>query len=177
LKQFINKQKIIKNRWKLKEKKKSPSRSSDQQRRHSSSTNTSSTNIYEKTLQIKIEDTKNSSTKTQNSSERYERSDRSVSKDTSQSTSSVVQLSPTIAISTTSEIPEKGSVILPSETEKNTLVQPPSPICVILDDDSSPAPSIDKKVVRQTPTTPVKKSNENDKNSSKPVIPVSLPNP
>ncbi len=103
-----------------------------------------------------------------NSSERYERSDRSVSKDTSQSTPSVVQLSPTIPISATSEITEKGSVILPSEAEKTTPVQPPSPICVILDDDSSPAPSIDKKVVRQTPTTSVKKSNENDKNTSKP---------
>lgn len=49
----------------IKREKKSPTRSSDQQRRHSSSTNTSSTSIYEKTLQIKIEDTKHSSTKTQ----------------------------------------------------------------------------------------------------------------
>jgi hypothetical protein len=71
-----------------------------------------------------------------------------------QSTPPIVQLSPT---------PE-GSVTLPNEPEKSTSVQPPSPICVILDDDSSPAPSVEKKIVRQTSE---KKSNENEKISSK----------
>jgi hypothetical protein len=78
------------------------------------------------------------------------------------------QLTPPIfQLSPTPEIAEKGSVTLVNETEKTTPVQPPSPICVILDDDSSPAPSIDKKDVRQTSTTPVKKTDDIDRNSSK----------
>jgi len=58
----------------IKREKKSPSKSStsDQQRHHSSSTNTSNTSIN-----IKIEDTKNKTILRQ-SSERYERSDRSM---------------------------------------------------------------------------------------------------
>jgi hypothetical protein len=117
-----------------------------------------------------------------NSSERYERSDRSmsyefpslfliksfISKDAPQSTPPVVQLSPTPPIPVTSELTDKGSVTLSTETETTTPVQAASPVCVILDDDSSPTPSIDKKVVRRTPTTPVKRSNDNEKNSSKP---------
>ncbi len=109
------------------------------------------------------------------SSERYERSDRSmlfklslftlikffILKAAPQLTPPIFQLSPT------PEIAEKGSVTLVNETEKTTPVQPPSPICVILDDDSSPAPSIDKKDVRQTSTTPVKKTDDIDRNSSK----------
>jgi hypothetical protein len=139
----------------VKREKKSPNKSSsDQQRHHSSSTNTSNTSLSEKTIQIKTEDTKHSSNKTQHSSERYERSDRTAP----QSTPPVVQLSPT------PELSEKGSVIVPNEIEKTIPVQPPSPICVILDDDSSPAPSIEKKIVRQISE---KKTNDNEKNSSK----------
>jgi hypothetical protein len=75
------------------------------------------------------------------------------------------QLTPPIfQLSPTPEIAEKGSVTLVNETENTTPVQPPSPICVILDDDSSPSPSIDKKVVRQIS---IKTINENDKNNSK----------
>ncbi|CAF0874324.1 unnamed protein product [Adineta steineri] len=149
----------------IKREKKSPSKSTvDQQRHHSSSTNTSSTSINERNIHIKSEDTKSQSNKIQNSSERYERSDRN----TSQSTPPIVQLSPTPPIVTTAtEISEKESVEIPIETEKSIVVQPPSPVFVILDDDSSPSPSIDKKDVRQTSTTPVKKSNDNDKNNSK----------
>ncbi len=55
-------------------------------------------------------------------------------------------------------------MIVPNEIEKTIPVQPPSPICVILDDDSSPAPSIEKKIVRQISE---KKTNDNEKNSSK----------
>ncbi|CAF3543065.1 unnamed protein product [Rotaria sordida] len=147
----------------IKRERKSPNKSlSDQQKRHSSSSTTNNnTTINDKNIQIKTEDTKHQSNKTQNSSEQSERN-------TSQLTPLVVQLSPTPSVTGTSEIFEKGSVILSNETEKTTPIQPPSPICVILDDDdSSPAPSIDKKVVRQTSTTPVKRTNENDKNSSK----------
>jgi hypothetical protein len=90
-----------------------------------------------------------------------------ISSDAPQSTPPIVQLSPTPPIPITSEISEKESIELSTETEKTTLVQPPSPICVILDDDSSPAPSIDKKDVRQTSTTPVKKTDDIDRNSSK----------
>jgi hypothetical protein len=50
----------------VKREKKSPNKSSsDQQRHHSSSTNTSNTSLSEKTIQIKTEDTKHSSNKTQ----------------------------------------------------------------------------------------------------------------
>ncbi|CAF0931933.1 unnamed protein product [Rotaria sp. Silwood1] len=141
----------------IKRERKSPNKSSsDQQKRHSSS----STSNNEKNIQIKIDDTKHQSNKTQNSSEHSERS-------APQLTPPVVQLSPTPSVTATSEIFEKGSVVLSNEPEKTTPVQPPSPICVILDDDSSPAPSIDKKVVRQTSTTPVKRTNDNDKNNSK----------
>jgi hypothetical protein len=51
----------------VKREKKSPSKSlsSDQHRRHSSSTNNSSTSINEKSIQIKIEDSKHQSNKTQ----------------------------------------------------------------------------------------------------------------
>jgi len=111
-----------------------------------------------KSIQIKTEDTRHQSNKTQYSSERYERSDRNVS----QLTPPVVQLSPTPPIIATFET---GSITLSSETEKTTPIQGPSPICVILDDDSSPSPSIDKKIVQQTS---IKKSNENEKNNSKP---------
>ncbi|UJR28096.1 hypothetical protein I4U23_009351 [Adineta vaga] len=147
----------------VKREKKSPSKSiSDQQRRHSSSTNTSSTSINERNLQIKAEDANYRSNKTQNSSEQYERSNQNVS----ESTPSIVRLSHTPPIQGTSEISEKGSIELPLDTEKSHTIQPSSPICVILDDDSSPAPSIDKKDVRQTSTTPIKKSNETEKTSS-----------
>ncbi|CAF5049901.1 unnamed protein product, partial [Rotaria socialis] len=58
-----------------------------------------------------------------------EQSDRSAS----QLTPPIVQLSPSPSITTTSDILEKGSVTLSNELEKTTSVQPPSPICVILD--------------------------------------------
>ncbi|CAF4453759.1 unnamed protein product, partial [Rotaria sp. Silwood2] len=165
----------------IKRERKSPNKSSsDQQKRHSSSSTTNTTISNDKNIQIKAEDTKHQSNKTQNV---YEQSERSMSFEiflffrilirffiltgAPQLTPPVVQLSPTPSVTATSDIVEKGSVILSNETEKTTPVQPPSPICVILDDDSSPAPSIDKKIVRQTSTTPVKRTNENDKNTSK----------
>lgn len=61
---------------------------------------------------------------------------------------------------------EKESVALPNEAEKFTTVQPSSPVCVILDDDSSPTPSVEKKVVRQISE---KKSHEPEKSTSKQV--------
>jgi hypothetical protein len=154
---------------------KSPSKlsTSDQQRRYSSSTNTSNTIINEKNIQSKIEDTKNK-TILRHSSERYERSDRSMlfkyfssfnsiflyfKKAAPQLTPPIVQLSPTPELSS-----EKGSITHSNELEKITSIQPPSPICVILDDDSSPSPSIEKKIIRQISE---KKFNENEKNNSK----------
>lgn len=107
----------------IKREKRSPPRSlsTDQQRRHSSSTN-----INEKPIQIKTEDTK-------------------------------------ILSNRTSTSPAGESVSGGIEAEKSTPVQPPSPVCVILDDDSSPAPSIEKKSTRQSSE---KKINETEKNSS-----------
>ena len=111
-----------------------------------------------------------------NSSERYERPDRSrfrknwcfsiliffiIHLGAPQSTPSIVQLSPTPDTS------GKNAPAVVNESEKLASALPPSPPCVILDDDSSPAPSIDKKSTRQTPTTSAKKSTDTDKSSSK----------
>ncbi|CAF1400559.1 unnamed protein product [Adineta ricciae] len=146
----------------IKREKKSPSRStSEQQRRHSSSTNTSSTSIYERSIQVKTDDAKSSSSKTQNSSERSDRNATELTPPV------LVQLSPTPPIQVTSEMSDKGSVEHSAEAEKSHANQPSSPVCVILDDDSSPAPSIDKKDARQVLTKPVKKSSEPEKTSSK----------
>ncbi|CAF3735582.1 unnamed protein product [Rotaria socialis] len=146
----------------IKRERKSPSRSSsDQQKRRSSVTTTNNAMINDRNMQVKIEDTKHQSNKAQNSSEQSDRA--------SQLTPPIVQLSPSPSITTTSDILEKGSVTLSNELEKTTSVQPPSPICVILDDDDSiPSPSTDKKVVPQSSTIPVKRTHESDKSSSKP---------
>lgn len=71
----------------------------------------------------------------------------------------IVQLSPTPEL-----LDKDSSVTLPNEPEKTTPVQPPSPICVILDDDSSPSPATEKKLIQQTSG---KKVNENEKTDSK----------
>jgi hypothetical protein len=63
---------------------------------------------------------------------------------------------------------EKASTELSTEPERPTVPPPPSPVCVILDDDSSPPPSVERKVARQASTTPVKKTNEPEKNDVKP---------
>ena len=55
------------------------------------------------------------------------------------------------------------------EPDKAASIRSSSPVCVILDDDSSPIPSTDKKAARHTPTTPMKKAAvEHDKADSKP---------
>lgn len=77
----------------------------------------------------------------------------------------VVQLSPSPSITTASDIFDRGSSLVSNEPEKTVAVQPPSPICVILDDDSIPSPPIDKKVVRQP--SPTKRTHESDNSSSK----------
>ncbi|CAF1938058.1 unnamed protein product [Rotaria magnacalcarata] len=147
----------------IKRERKSPSRSSsDQQKRRSSVTTTNNAMTNDRNMQIKTEDTKYQSNKAQNSSEQSDRS-------ASQSTPPVVQLSPSPSITTTSDILEKGSVTLSNELEKVTSVQPPSPICVILDDDdSTPSLSVEKKILPQSSTIPVKRTHGSDKNSSKP---------
>lgn len=76
----------------------------------------------------------------------------------SQSTPLVVQLSPAI------EGAEKDAITSGNDGDKSTSIQPPSPVCVIIDEDFSPPPSIDKKIVRQTSE---KKSTEPEKTSSK----------
>ncbi|CAF1477150.1 unnamed protein product [Adineta ricciae] len=146
----------------IKREKKSPSRSiSEQQRRHSSSTNTSSTSMYERSTQVKTEDAKSSTSKAQNSSERSDRNAAELTPPV------LVQLSPTPPIQAASEMSDKGSVEHSVEAEKSHVNQPSSPVCVILDDDSSPAPSVDKKDARQVLTKSVKKSSEPEKTSSK----------
>ena len=75
----------------------------------------------------------------------------------SESAPLAVQLSPAV------ELTEKLSDTPANDPEKSTSVQLPSPVCVILDDDSSPAHSIDKKIGRQIPE---KKSTETEKSSS-----------
>ena len=62
---------------------------------------------------------------------------------------------------------DKESVEHSVEAEKSHSNLPSSPVCVILDDDSSPAPSIDKKDTRQVLAKQVKKSVEPEKTSSK----------
>ena len=55
------------------------------------------------------------------------------------------------------------------EPEKTARLQSSSPVCVILDDDSSPIPPTDKKPARHTPTTSVKKAvTEHEKANAKP---------
>jgi hypothetical protein len=110
-----------------------------------------------------------------NSTERYERPDRSrflkhaccsllisfIRLGAPQATPPIVQLSPTPDTS------RKNTAAPANEPDRAVSALPPSPPCVILDDDSSPAPSIDKKSTRQTSTTPAKKSTDTEKSSSK----------
>jgi hypothetical protein len=92
--------------------------------------------------------------------------------DGTQSITHVVQLSPRSPASNVVESTEKTatgpvSTVSIHEIDKSMSNQVKSPPCVILDDDSSPSPSVEKKSSRQASTTPVKRSQDTDKTNSK----------